>query len=146
MKVNPQAFFNFCSVQVPLLRQLAVCEEDVSEADIRRLIRDNPGQGEQLMETIWRRLKELQIIVSVEPDSDAYSVAEPVRKLIAYLFDEAQATTPAMVRGCIDSLRISGLQLARSTEQDDTMLLRLATEEIHQTLRRIHSDLDETHH
>ena len=75
MKVNPQGFSNFCSVQVPLLRQLAACEEDVSEADVRRLIRDNPGRGEQLPETIWRRLKELQIIVSVEPDSDFYSVA-----------------------------------------------------------------------
>lgn len=50
-----------------------------------------------------------------------------------------------MVRGCIESLRVVGHQLARSIEQDDLSLLRLATEEIHQTLRRVHSDLDETH-
>ena len=96
-------------------------------------------------ETTWRRLKELQIIVSAEPGSDFYLVAEPVRKLIAYLFEEAQAATPQMVRGCMDSLQVSGHQLARSIEQDDVLLLPLAVEEIHQTLRRIHSDLDETH-
>ncbi len=146
MKVNPQAFFNFCSAHVPLLGQLAAREEDISEADARRLIRANPGQGDQLLETTWRKLKELQILVPTEPGGDFYLVAEPVRKLIAYLFDEAQAATPEMVRGCMDSLRVSGLQLARSIEQDDISLLRLAVEEIHQTLRRIHSDLDETHH
>lgn len=146
MKVNPQAFFNFCSNHVPLLAELAVNEDDLSEADARRLIRANPGQGNELAETTWRRLKELQIIVATEPGSDFYLVAEPVRKLVAYLFDEAQATTPEMVRGCMESLRVAGHQLARAVEQDDLALLRLATEEIQQTLRRVHSDLDETHH
>lgn len=146
MRINPETFFNFCSSHVPLLEQLAAWEEDISEADVRRLILANPGQGEQLLETTWRRLRELQIVVPTEPGGDFFLVAEPVRKLIAYLFDEAQAATPEMVRGCMDSLRVSGHQLARSIEQDDLSLLRLAMEEIQQTLRRIHSDLDETHH
>lgn len=145
MKVNPQAFFNFCSNHVPLLGELTAHEEDISEAEVRRLIRANPSQCGELVETTWRRLKELQIIVPTEPGGDFYLVAEPVRKLVAYLFDEAQAATPEMVRGCMDSLQVAGQQLARSVEQDDLSLLRLATEEIHQTLRRIHSDIDETH-
>ena len=45
MKVNPQAFFNFCSSHVPLLGQLVGHQHDISEADIRRLIRANPGGG-----------------------------------------------------------------------------------------------------
>jgi hypothetical protein len=144
VKVNPQAFFNFCSSHVPLLGQLAGHQDDISEADIRRLIRANPG-GEELPETTWRRLRELQILIPVERGGDFYLVAEPVSKLVQYLFDEAQAATPEMVRGCIDSLRVAGNQLARSIQREDLSLLRVAIEEIQQTLRRIHSDLDETH-
>jgi hypothetical protein len=145
MKVNPQAFFNFCSSHVPLLGQLVGHQHDISEADVRRLIRANPG-GDELLETTWRRLRELQIVIPIEPQGDFYLVAEPVRKLVQYLFDEAQAATPEMVRGCVDSLRIAGNQLARSIEQEDLSLLRVAIEEVQYTLRRIHSDLDETHH
>lgn len=145
MKVNPQAFFNFCSSHVPLLGQLTANEGDVSEAEVRLLIRANPGQGDELPETTWRRLKELQILVPTEPGGDFYLLAEPVRKLIAYLFDEAQAATPEMVRGCMESLRVTGHQLVRSIDQDDLALLRLTMEEINHTLRRIHADLDETH-
>jgi hypothetical protein len=144
MKVNPQAFFNFCSGHVSLLAQLVAHQNDISESDARRLIRTNPG-GEELPETTWRRLRELQILVPVEPGGDFYLVAEPVRKLVQYLFDEAQAATPEMVRGCIESLRVADSQLGRSIDEDDMSLLRIAVEEVQQTLRRIHSDLDETH-
>jgi hypothetical protein len=144
MKVNPQAFFNFCSTHVSLLAQLVAQQHEISESDARRLIRANPG-GEELPETTWRRIRELQIVVSVEPGGDYYVVAEPVRKLVQYLFDEAQATTPEMVQGCIESLRFADTQLSRSIADDDMSLLRIAVEEIQQTLRRIHSDLDETY-
>jgi hypothetical protein len=145
VKVNPQAFFSFCSNHVPLLARLAVHEGEISEADVRRLIRTNRSETDELPETTWRNLKGLQILVPTEPGTDFYLIAEPVRKLISYLFDEAQAATPEMVRGCIESLRVAGQQLARSVEQDDLSLLRFAIEEIHQTLRRVDSDLDETH-
>jgi hypothetical protein len=144
VKVNPQAFFNFCSIHVSLLAQLVAHQNEISESDVRRLIRTNPG-GEELPETTWRRLHELQILVSIEPDGDFYLVAEPVRKHVQYLFDEAQAATPEMVRGCIESLRVADSQLGRSIDDDDMSLLRIAVEEIQQTLHRIHSDLDETH-
>jgi hypothetical protein len=41
----------------------------------------------ELPETTWRRLRELQILVSTETGSDFYFLAEPVRRLLAYLFD-----------------------------------------------------------
>lgn len=145
MKVNPQAFFSFCSNHVPLLAQLAAHEDEISEADTRRLIRATRSEADELVETTFRNLKGLQILVPTEPGSDFYLIAEPVRKLLSYLLDEAQAATPEMVRGCVDSLSVAGQQLARSIEQDDLSLLRLAVEEIQQTLRRLHSDLDETH-
>lgn len=145
MKVNPQAFFNFCSNHVPLLAQLAGHMDELSESEVRRLIRVSRTHTDELPETTWRSLKSLQILVPLEPGSDFYLVAEPVRKLVSYLLDEAQAATPEMVRGCIDSLSGAGQQLTRSIEQDDISLLRLAIEEIQQTLRRLHSDLDETH-
>ncbi len=145
MKVNPQSFFNFCSGHVSLLRRLAEAEGEISEADARRLIRANLTPEDQLPETIWRRLKELQILVSTEPGSDFYFLAEPVGRLLAYLFDEAQAATPEMVRGCIESLAVSGKQLSRAIDTDDVAVLRLAMGGIQQTLRRVQSDLDETH-
>src|SRR5204863_7413324 len=145
MKVNPQSFFNFCSGLVPLLRQLAESEGEISEADARRLIRANLAPDDELPETTWRRLKELQILVPTEPGSDFFFLAEPVGRLLAYLFDEAQAATPEMVRGCIESLTVSGKQLSRAIETDDVAVLRLAIEEIQQTLRRVQTDLDETH-
>ncbi len=145
MKVNPQSFFNFCSGHVPLLRQLAESEGEISEADARRLIRANVAPEDELPETAWRRLKELQILVPTEPGGDFYFLAEPVGRLLAYLFDEAQAATPEMVRGCIESLAVSGKQLSRAIETDDVAVLRLAMEEIQRTLRRVQADLDETH-
>ncbi|MGH2373719.1 MAG: hypothetical protein ACRDIC_09660 [bacterium] len=145
MKINPQSFFNFCSGHVSLLQQLAEAEGEISEADARRLIRANLTPADQLLETIWRRLKELQILVPTEPGSDFYFLAEPVSRLLAYLFDEAQAATPEMVRGCIESLAVSGKQLARAIDTDDVAILRLAMEEIQKTLRRVQADLDETH-
>jgi hypothetical protein len=39
MKISPQTFFNFCADHVPLLRVLREQEAEVSEADVRRLIR-----------------------------------------------------------------------------------------------------------
>jgi hypothetical protein len=145
MKVNPQSFFNFCSGHVPLLRQLAESGGEISEADARRLIRGNFMPEDELPETTWRRLKELQILVPTEPSSDFYFLAEPVGRLLAYLFDEAQAATPEMVRGYIESLAVSAKQLARAIDTDDLAILRLAIEEIQQTLGRVHADLDETH-
>jgi hypothetical protein len=81
-------------------------------------------------------LRELQILVPTEVGSDYYFVAEPVNRLIAYLFDEARATTPEIITGYIQSLDALGKQLSRAIEGEDITVVRLALEEIQQTLRR----------
>ena len=146
MKVSPQTFFNFCAVHVPLLRALQERVGELSEADARRLIRDSGRADDELPETTWRRLRELQVIVPTEPGSDFYFLAEPVARLLAYLLDEAKAATPEIIRGYIQSLEALGKQLSRAIDTDDLTVVRLALEEIQHTLRRIHADLDETHH
>lgn len=145
MKINPQRFFNFCANHAPLLRGLADAKGELSEADVRRLIRNGGNSSGELPETTWRNLRELQILVPTEAGSDFYSVADPVNRLIAYLFDEARAATPQIIAGYIQSLDTLGKQLSRAIDGDDISIVRLALEEILQTLRRIQADLDETH-
>ncbi len=145
MKIPPQTFFNFCANHVPLLRELARQEGEISEADARRLIRSCRIADLELPETTWKRLRELQILVPTEMDGDFYLLAEPVSRLLAYLFDEAKAATPEIIRGYIQSLDALNKQLARAIEGDDPLSARLALEELHHVLRRIQSDVDETH-
>ena len=146
MKVSPQTFFNFYTMHVPLLRALQEQVGELSEVDARRLIRDSGKADDELPETTWRRLRELQVLVPTEPGSDFYFLAEPVRRLLDYLLDEAKAATPEIIRGYIQSLEALGKQLVRAIDTDELTVVRLALEEIQQTLRRIYADLDETHH
>jgi hypothetical protein len=143
MKISPQTFFNFCADHVPLLRVLKEQEAEVSEADVRRLIRSTAS--DELPETTWRRLGELQILVPVEPGSDFYFMAEQVSRLLSYLFDEANAASPEIIGGYINSVDALDKQLSRAIDSEDLLGARLALEELQQTLRRIQSDLDETH-
>ena len=145
MKVSPQTFFNFCADHVPLLRALQERVGELSEADARRLIRDSGNANDELPETTWRRLRELQILVPTEPGSDFYFFAESVSRLLAYLLDEANAATPEIIRGYIQSLEALGKQLSDAIDTDNLTVVRLALDEIQQTLRRIYADLDETH-
>lgn len=145
MKVPPQPFFNFCASHVPLLRELARQEDEIAEADARRLIHSSGSADQELPETTWKRLREMQILVPTELDGDFYLLAEPVRRLLAYIFDEAQAATPEIIQGYIQSLDALNKQLARAIEGDDPLSARLALEELHHVLRRIQSDIDETH-
>jgi hypothetical protein len=75
MKLNALTFFNFCATHVPLLRQIMLQAGEISEADARRLIRSSSVSNEELPETTWRRLTELQILVPTEPSSDFYFLA-----------------------------------------------------------------------
>jgi hypothetical protein len=146
MKVNPQSFFNFCANHAPLLRALAERGGEISETDAMRLIRANPSTGEELPETAWRRLRELQILVPTEPGSELFFMADPVSRLLAYLFNEANPATPEMIRGYVLSLETTGKRLARALDEDEIQQVKLAFDEISQTLRRIHADLNETQH
>lgn len=146
MKINPQSFFNFCAQHGSLLRALAEHGREISESDALRLIRANPGAGEELPETAWRRLRELQILVPTEPGSELYFLAEPVARLLTYLYNEANPATPEMIQGYVLSLETTGKRLARALDEEDVTQVKSAFEEISQALRRIHADLDETHH
>ncbi len=146
MKINPQSFFNFCANHAPLLRGLAERGGEISESDAMRLIRANPSAVEELPETAWRRLRELQILVPTEPGSELFFMAEPVARLLTYLFDEANPATPEMIRGYVLSLETTGKRLARALDEEDIQQVKLAFEEISLTLRRIHADLNETQH
>ncbi|PAW88549.1 MAG: hypothetical protein B9S33_04560 [Pedosphaera sp. Tous-C6FEB] len=146
MKVPPQSFFTFCANHVPLLRALANRDGELSEADVRRLIRSTGSPAEELPETTWRRLRELQILVPTEPGGELYLLAPPVARLLTYLFNEANPATPEMIQGYVLSLETTGKRLARALDEEDVTQVKLAFEEISQALRRIHADLDETHH
>jgi hypothetical protein len=146
MKVNPQSFFNFCANHAPLLRALAERGGEISEAEAMRLIRAHPNTSEELPETAWRRLRELQILVPIEPGSELFFMADPVSRLLTYLFNEANPATPEMIRGYVLSLETTGKRLARALDEDEIQQVKLAFEEISQTLRRIHADLNETQH
>ncbi len=144
MRINPQSFFNFCANHGPLLSTLAARGGDFSEAEAMRLIRANPGIGEELPETAWRRLRELQILIPTEPGSEVFFMAEPVARLLNYLFNEANPATPEIICGYVASLETVNKQLAGALDDEDVQRISSAFEEISQTLRRIHADLNET--
>jgi hypothetical protein len=146
LKINPQTFFNFCAAHTALLRALAECQGEISPAEVMRLVRAHPGATDELPETAWRRLRELQVLVPTEPGGDLYFLADPVARLLAYLFNEANPATPEIIRGYVLSLETTGKRLGRALDEDDVAPVRLAFDEISQALRRIHADLDETHH
>src|ERR1017187_6766905 len=146
MKINPQSFFNFCANHAPLLRALAERAGEISEAEAMRLIRANPSAVEELPETAWRRLRELQILVPIEPGSELFFLADPVARLLTYLYNEANPSTPEIIRGYVMSLETTGKQLGRALDEEDIQRVKLAFDEISQTLRRIHADLNETQH
>lgn len=146
MKVNPQSFFNFCANHAPLLRALAERSGEISETEAMRLIRAHPNIIDELPETAWRRLRELQILVPTEPGSDLFFMADPVSRLLTYLFNEANPATPEMIRGYVLSLETTGKRLTRALDEEEIQEVKLAFEEISQTLRRIHADLNETQH
>lgn len=146
MKVNPQTFFNFCSRHVTLLRALAELPGESSELEIMSLIKLHGVDQEELPQTVWRNLRELQILVPSEPGGDDYLLAEPVAGLLAYLQNEANPATPEMIRGYVQSLESLAQRLAAALEDEDVAVVRLAFEEITVTLRRIYADLEQTHH
>ena len=146
MKINPQSFFNFCANHGPLLRALAERGGEIFEAEALRLIRANPSATEELPETAWRRLRELQILVPAEPGSESFFMADAVARLLTYLFNEANPATPEMIGGYVLSLETTRKRLARALDEEDVQQVKLAFEEVSQSLRRIHADLEETQH
>lgn len=144
MKVNPQSFFNFCASHIPLLRRLVEAQVEWNEASLVRIARELAHLQDELPETTWRRLVELQILVPTEPGASQFLVAEPVQRLLGYLFDTANPATPDMIRGYVQSLEEVNRRLARAIDAEDYTIVGLGFTEIHTTLRRIYGDLEET--
>src|SRR6266550_2178348 len=136
MRINPQSFFNFCANHAPLLSTLAARGGDFSEAEAMRLIRANPGIGEELPETAWRRLRELQILIPTEPGSEVFFVAEPVARLLNYLFNEANPATPEIICGYVASLETVNKQLAGALDDEDVQRISSAFDETERLLHR----------
>ncbi len=111
-----------------------------------RLIKIHSADQEELPQTVWRNLRELQILVPSEPGGDDYLMAEPVAGLLAYLQNEANPATPELIRGYIQSLESLGQRLSAALTVEDVTVVRLAFDEITVTLRRIYADLEQTHH
>lgn len=146
MKVNPQTFFNFCSRHVSLLRALAQVSGEFSDAELMRIIKLHRTDQEELVQTVWRNLRELQILVPAEPGSDALLLAEPVARLLTYLLNEANPTTPEIIRGYVQSLETLARRISAALTVEEVAVVKLAFEETTVTLRRIYADLEETHH
>ena len=144
MKIPPEEFFRFCARHVPLLRGLADRAEEISEAAMLSLLRLHGANLDEQPDYAWRRFKELGILLPSEPGSDVYSLAEPVRQLLNYLFDTANPATPEMIRGYVDALYGSGRKLARAIEGDDAIVAELSRQEMISTLQRLQGSVAET--
>jgi hypothetical protein len=145
MRVNAQAFFTFCAGHVPLLRHLAEEQGELSEAEAMRIIREHAAAHDELPETTWRRLREYQVLVPSEPGGDLFLLAEPVARLLGYLLNETNPATPEIIRGHVQSLETVSRQLSRALETENVTAVALSFTEITQTLRRLYSNIEETH-
>ena len=144
MKIPAEEFFRFCARHVPLLRGLSEKAEEISEDAVLTLLRLHAAAPDDQPDHAWRRLKELRILLPVEPGSDIYSLAEPVRQLLSYLFDTATPATSEMIRGYVDALDGSGRKLAHAIEEDDDLVAELARQETVSTLQRLKGAVEET--
>lgn len=145
MPIIPKRYFDFCAAHVSLLHALATRPGDVSEAQVRRLIRTHAGEADELPETTWQRLLELKILIPLEEGSAHYVMAEPILGLIHYLHDEASPTSPEIIAGYSAALDSSCKRLLSGIEALDPLPVAMAVREVERTLRRIKDDLDATH-
>ncbi len=145
MQVTPKRFFDFCSSHVPLLHAIAVKPGDVSEAQVRQLIRTFSDSVSEQPETTWQRLLELQILVPLEEGSAHYVMAQPLLQLINYLYNDAVPTSPEIIQGYIAALESARKRIVIGIEAGDALSVAMATNEVDHTLRRMQDDLDATH-
>jgi hypothetical protein len=145
MQVTPKRFFDFCSSHVPLLHAIAVKPGDVSEAQVRQLVRTFSDTVSEQPETTWQRLLELQILVPLEEGSAHYVMAQPLLQLINYLYNDAVPTSPEIIQGYIAALESARKRIVIGIEAGDALSVAMATNEVDHTLRRMQDDLDATH-
>ena len=145
MQITPKRFFDFCSTHVPLLHAISIKPGDVSEAQVRQMIRTFSDITAEQPETTWQRLLELQVIVPIEEGSSHYVMAQPLLRLLHFLYNDAVPTSPEIIQGYIAALESARKRIAIGVESGDALSVAMATNEVDHTLRRIQDDLDATH-
>lgn len=145
MHLTPKRFFDFCSSHVPLLHAIAIKPGDVSEAQVRQLIRTYADDSGELPETTWDRLLELQIIVPLEEGSAHYVMAQPLLQLLNFLHNDAVPTSPEIIQGYTAALESARKRVLLGVDAGDVLSVTMAANEIDHTLRRMRDDLDATH-
>lgn len=145
MQVTPKRFFDFCASHVPLLHAIAQKPGDVSEAQVRQLIRSHSDANEEQPETTWQRLLELRILVPLEEGSSHYVLAQSLVQLLNYLYDDALPTSPEIIQGYIAALESARKRLESGVQAMDPVSVAMAANEVDHTLRRMQDDLDATH-
>lgn len=145
MQITPKRFFDFCAAHVPLLHAIAMKPGDVSEAQVRQLIRTFSDTVQEQPETTWQRLVELQVIVPLEEGSSHYVMAQPLLQLINFLYNDAVPTSPEIIQGYIAALESARKRIALGVEAADALSVAMAANEVDHTLRRMQDDLDATH-
>jgi hypothetical protein len=145
MQLTPKRFFDFCAGHVPLLHAIAMKPGDISEAQVRQLIRTFSDTAVEQPETTWQRLTELQVIVPLEEGSAHYVMAQPLLHLLNFLYNDALPTSPEIIQGYIAALESARKRLVAGVEAMDPISVVLASNEVDNTLRRMQDDLAATH-
>ena len=144
MKVSVPRFFRFCSQHEGLIRALTHAgDEEVTEQMVRGIIQRNIT-GEEGVDTIYRNLVELQILVPLKTERNTMLVAQQLVALVRYLVDEARPATPQMIQGYINSLSSASSRMGAAIETGDTNTLSLMLLEVRNVLARIIRDVEET--
>lgn len=145
MHPTPKRFFDFCAGHMPLLHAIATKPGDVSEAQVRQLIRTFSDTASEQPETTWQRLLELHVIVPLEEGSSHYVMAQPLFQLLSFLYNDALPTSPEIIQGYIAALESARKRLVAGVEAMDPLSVVMAANEVDHTLRRMRDDLDATH-
>lgn len=145
MQITPKRFFDFCGSHVPLLHAIAMKPGDVSEAQVRQMIRTFSDTSAEQPDTTWQRLLELQVIVPLEEGSSHYVMSQPLLQLLNFLYNDALPTSPEIIQGYIAALESARKRIAIGVEAADPLSVAMATNEVDHTLRRMQDDLDATH-
>ena len=145
MQITPKRFFDFCANHVPLLHAISQKPGDISEAQVRQMIRTFSDITTEQPQTTWERLTELQVIVPVEEGSSHYVMSQPLLQLLSFLYNDAVPTSPEIIQGYIAAMESARKRIALGVEAGDALSVAMATNEVDHTLRRMQDDLDATH-
>lgn len=145
MQVTPKRFFDFCAGHVPLLHAISQKPGDISEAQVRQMIRTFSDITAEQPQTTWERLTELQIIVPVEEGSSHYVMSQALLHLLNFLYNDAVPTSPEIIQGYIAALESARKRIALGVDAGDSLSVAMATNEVDHTLCRMQDDLDATH-